>query len=195
MTCGGLRLIRFLVLFLVLSMSLCWPFAPVGRRYVPLVCFALNGLVTNSTQTPMIARTLPDERPGFEWSAIIAVWAQTTKSLEAKFPIDIHQLFYLPTAVFAALALSSKWAFGNQRILPKLLVGIALLQMRPIPLFLSRERAVIGLFRPDGLFDVILVVASRSLVAPLGMAFALPLLLWFGLFRRSLFRTQHGSEG
>lgn len=190
---GGHKPLRFLILAMLLLTVFGWPFARIGSSYVSLVCRAVNGLVMNSTQTPMVARLVPDPRPGFEWSAIIAVWNQTTKSLEAKFPIDIHQLFYLPTVFFTALALSGRWACGNRRIFAKLLLGIALFQLRPIPLFISRERAVVGVFQDNGLFDVLLVIASRSLVAPLSMAFALPLFLWFGLFRRCFVRPHDGG--
>jgi hypothetical protein len=177
--------LRFLILFLCLFALLGWPYARLGRGYRLLVCRAVNALIMNSTQTTSVARLLPDERPGFEWHAVIAVWNQTAKALEAKFPIDLHQPFYLPTAAFVALTLAGQRAWGGKRVLLKLLLGIILFQLRPLPIFLVRERAVVGVFQYDGLFDVLLVILNRSIIAPLGMAFALPLFVWFGLFRRS----------
>ena len=138
----------------------------------------------NSTQTPKVARLVPDGRSGREWHAIVAVWNQSTRTVEERFPLDLHQLFYLPAAVFSALTLAGKWTWGGKQTLLKLLIGITLFQLRPISIFIARERAVVGVFQYDGLFDVVLVLVNRSLVAPLGMAYALPLFLWFGLFRR-----------
>jgi len=37
------------------------------------------------------------------------------------------------------------------------------------------------------------VLVNESLLAPLGMTFALPLLLWFALFRKSLVQPRDAS--
>jgi hypothetical protein len=104
-----------------------------------------------------------------------------------RFPVDIHQVFYLPTILFAALTFVGKYTWGGKRVFVKLLVGITLFQLRPLVPFIARERMVVGLSH-GGVFDLVLLLVNRSLVAPLGMAFALPLLLWLLLFRRSLVR-------
>ncbi len=187
MTAGRRRRpLCFAVLLIPLLIIFAWPFDLVGRGYRSLVCNAINGSIMNSTLTAKVARLLPDPRPGPDWRAIVAVWNQTTRSIEERFPLDLHQLFYLPAAVFSALTLAGKWTWGGKRVVWKLLIGVALFQLRPIPIFVARERAVVGVFQYDGAFDVFLVLFNRSLVAPLGMAYALPVLLWFGLFRRSI---------
>ena len=178
---------RFAMLFLPLFAVLAWPFPSIGRGCRFLVCGAINGMIMNSTRTSRVARLVPDQRSGFEWHCVVAVWNQTTRSVEEQFPVDVHQVFYLPTSVFIALTLAGKYTGGSKRVVLKLLIGMALIQLRSTLPFIARERIVVGIAQ-DGLFDLLLFLVNRSLVAPLGMAFALPLLLWFGLFRRSLVR-------
>jgi hypothetical protein len=185
---------RFAVLLVPLLVILGWPSALVGRGFRSLVCGAIDSSIMNSTQTPKVARLVPDERLGREWHAIVAVWNQSTRKVEERFPVDLHQLFYMPAAVFTALTLAGKWTWDSRRTPWKLLAGIALFQLRPIPIFVARERAVVGLFQSDGLFDVLLVLFNRAVVAPLGMAYVLPLVLWFGLFRGSIVSGQKISS-
>jgi hypothetical protein len=62
---------------------------------------------------------------------------------------------------------------------------MALLQLRALLPFLAQERAVIGV-AGHGWFDPALLLIIQVLVKPLGMAYALPLFLWFGFFRGSV---------
>ena len=182
---GGARFARFGLLFAPLLTILAWPFAFVGKAYRSLVCGAANRFVLSSAQTGHVGRMLPDLRPGREWHAIAAVFDQSTGAVEAQFDVDIHQIFYLPTAVFCALALAGYITWGGKRTAMKLLLAVAFFQLRGALQFVRLERVVVDLAHARPL-DVFLVVVNRSLVAPLGMAFALPLLLWLGLFRRSV---------
>jgi hypothetical protein len=188
MTVGSRRRLRFVVLFLPLSLVLSWPFAFVGRNYSSLVCGAINALVLKSTRTPRVARLVPDRRPGAEWHAFYVVWNQVAKATEEQFDIDIHQLFYLPAAFFTALTLAARFAWSSKHVIAKLLLGLALFHLRAMLPFIVQERAVIGV-ADHGWFDPALLLVIQVVVKPLGMAYALPLLLWFGLFRGSILST------
>jgi len=175
--------LRFAVLFVPLFALLAWPFASVGRGYSSLICGTANRLLSSSA--PRVGRLAPNPQSGFEWHLTAMVWNQTTQSVEAQFDVDVHQTFYLPTALFTALTLAGKWTWGAKRVVPKLLMGVALFQLRGAVQFLELDRAGVDAAHAR-LSDVLVVLANRGLVAPLGMAIVLPLLVWFGLFRRSL---------
>ena len=184
-TFGRTKFARFAVLFVPLFVILAWPFAFVGRGFRSCVCSVANRFVLSSTQTDFVGQLLPDLRPGVEWHAMAAVFNRSTGSLAAGFDIDLHQIFYLPTMFFCALTLAGYWTWGGKHLVLKLLAGFAIFQLRGSLQFVRLERLVVdvALARP---LDVFLVIVNRSLVAPLGMAYALPLLLWFGLFHRSV---------
>ena len=186
---GKLRLRRFVLIFLPLLLVLLWPFPLVGRGYRFLLSGTVNGLVFDPTLTPSVVRLVPNPRPGSGWYLITAVWNKTTNSLESQFDVDVYQAFYLPTAVFIALTLAGRFTWGGRRLVPKLLIGVFLFQLRGSLRFIALERAIAGV--RYGSVDLLLILVNRSLVAPLGMAFALPLLLWFGLFRASLVGKTH----
>jgi hypothetical protein len=179
------KLLRFVVVFFLLFALLAWPFAFVGRGYRSLICGVGNRLVLSSAHTPYVGRLVPNPRADLEWHVFAVVWNQTTNSLAADFDIDVHQTFHLPTAVFGALALAGKFTWGGKRTVVNLLVAIAALQLRGALQFVHLERSVVDAAHA-GLSDVLLVLANRSLVTPLSMAFVLPLILWFCLFRTSL---------
>jgi hypothetical protein len=184
---GARTILRFSILFLVLFALLAWPFTFLGRGYRFAVGGAINALILGERNTSAMVRLVPNEQPGFEWYLITKILNPTTKSVESQFDVDVYQAFCLPTAVFAALTLAGRYTWGGQRVVLKLLVGIFLLQLRGSLRFVALERALAGI--EYGFVDLVLLLLNRSLVAPLGMAFALPLLLWFGLSRRSLARA------
>ena len=173
---------------------LAWPFSLVGRVYRSLICGMANRLFLSSVHHPYVGRLVPSPRPDRPWHVVAIVWNLTTKSVEARFDIDVHQTFYLPTAFFCALTLAGSCIWGGRRVALKLLVGIVFFQLRGTLQFVDLDRSIVDAAHAS-LSDVILVVVNRSLVTPLGMAFALPLLLWFGLFRSSLFRSQDAPSG
>jgi len=187
---GTRTILRFTILFLVLFALLAWPFAFVGRGYRFAVGGAINGLILEERTTSAMVRLVPNEQPGFEWYVITTILNPTTKSVESQFDVDVYQAFYLPTAVFVALTLAGRYTWGGRRVVLKLLVGVFLFQLRGSLRFIALERAIAGI--EYGFVDLVLLLVNRSLVAPLGMAFALPLLLWFGLSRRSLARAAGG---
>jgi len=186
------KLLRFALVLTSLLGVLGWPSSWAGRSYCSVVCRAVNGLVLNSTDTQRLARLVPDQRPGFEWEAIATIWNQTTGSVPSQFHIDVHHLFYLPTVVFVALTLAGKITWGGKRVVAKLLFGILLFHLRGMLPFVSLERIATGIAH-DGFVEKLLVLVNESLLAPLAMTFALPLLLWFGLFHATLVGPRKAS--
>jgi hypothetical protein len=189
---GRRKVLRFACVLTALLIILNSPFSFIGRGYCSLVCGAVNGLVLTSTHTPKFGQLVPDQRSGFEWEAIAAVRNQTTRSVASQFNVDVHHLFYLPTVVFLALTLAGQITWGGRRVVARLLVGVLLLHLRGTLPFIALERGTTGVWH-DGLVDMFLVLVNESLLAPLGMTFALPLLLWFALSRKSLVHPREAS--
>ena len=98
-------------------------------------------------------------------------------------PIDLRTLTFVPTAVFLALALASPtWKSARGPII--FVSGLLSLQLFllgsiavPLLLFFSNPRPM-QLLQLHPAVAHVLDVAYRSLVAPPGMAFAIPGLLW-----------------
>jgi hypothetical protein len=101
-------------------------------------------------------------------------------------PIDLRTLAYLPTAAFIALALSTptgSWK-KNARLLA---VGLTLLVPLLFLLIVTPILSFLGGTGPIQAFalgratHVVLQLVYRALVVPPGMAYAIPLLVWWGL--------------
>jgi hypothetical protein len=95
--------------------------------------------------------------------------------------LDLRRAGYIATAVFVALALATPLRWGNRLAL--LGAGVTLLQLLPLlPLlwFFSGELPVQA-FRLGSLARSSIAIAYHALVAPPGMAYALPGLLWLFL--------------
>lgn len=99
-------------------------------------------------------------------------------------PIDVRSLLYLPTAAFVALAIAVRLRSAREH-LKLLAMGLAILE--PILLMLvalpllsflggTGPIRVFSLSRPT---HVLLQILYRALVVPPGMAYAVPLLLWW----------------
>lgn len=99
-------------------------------------------------------------------------------------PIDVRSLLYLPTAAFVALAIAVRLRSSRQHLQ---LIAIGLLILEPLlvllvslPLlsFLGGTGPIraFSLSRPT---HVLLQISYRALVVPPGMAYAVPLLLWW----------------
>lgn len=100
-----------------------------------------------------------------------------------RIPIDLRTLAYIPTAVFIALAVAAP-IWQRARGLAVLLAGMAILHAflaaslaAPILLFFSNPRPM-KLVELSPAVQQVLNVFYRSMVAPPGMAFAVPGLLW-----------------
>lgn len=101
-------------------------------------------------------------------------------------PIDVRSLLFLPTAAFLGLAIAAPLRSLREHLR---LIAIGLLVLEPLLLFLVATPLLsflggtgpvhaFSLSRPS---HVVLQVLYRALVAPPGMAFAIPLLVWWGL--------------
>ena len=187
-TTGKRPHLRFAALFFISFAVLAWPLSFHGRAYRFLVSSAVNGVVFTSAEPPGMARLVPDRRPGFEWYLTATIPRPSGPLAESHFDVDVYQAFCLPTAVLVALTLAGSSAPRGKRVLLKLLSGILVLQLRGSVRFIALERALAGI--DYGSVDLVLLLVNRSLVAPLGMAFAFPLLLWIGLFRPTFIRRQ-----
>ncbi|MET0792632.1 MAG: hypothetical protein ABW061_14020 [Polyangiaceae bacterium] len=99
-------------------------------------------------------------------------------------PIDLRSLLYLPSAAFLALAIAvrlrSTWAHVQVVVCGLLLLEPVLLLLVALPLlsFLGGTGPIraFTLSRPT---HVVLQILYRALVAPPGMAYAIPLFLWW----------------
>jgi len=101
-------------------------------------------------------------------------------------PIDVRSLLYLPTAAFVALAIAVRLRSPREHV--KLLaIGLAILEpfllllvALPLLSFLGGTGPIqaFSLSRPT---HVLLQISYRALVVPPGMAYAVPLFLWWSL--------------
>ncbi|HEX2674063.1 MAG TPA: hypothetical protein VHM25_24475, partial [Polyangiaceae bacterium] len=104
-------------------------------------------------------------------------------------PIDLRTLLFLPLAAFIGLALAAPLgsARRNARVLGQglLILVPALLVLTALPLlsFLGGTGPVL-VFRLAPALHLVLQTVYRALVAPPGMMYALPLLLWWALVAR-----------
>jgi hypothetical protein len=105
-------------------------------------------------------------------------------------PIDVRSLLFLPTAAFLGLAIAAPLRSVREHLQ---LIALGLLILEPLLLFLVATPLLsfLGGTGPIRAFTlgrpthVLLQVLYRALVAPPGMAFAIPLLVWWGLLALS----------
>jgi hypothetical protein len=121
------------------------------------------------------------------WQATL--FAERAGTVLQAMPIDLRSLCYLPCAAFVALSVATP--LGNWRRNAKLLgIGLPILHTFLMALLTTPLLSFFGgtgplqLFRLAPATHVVLQILYRALVAPPGMAFALPLLLWALLVRR-----------
>jgi hypothetical protein len=102
---------------------------------------------------------------------------ETGRSFETG--LDVRRTGYLPAAVFLALVLASR--LPTRRKLLALAAGLCVLHLLswlPLLSFFS-GRLPIVVFHLGTFARVVVDVLYRALVAPLGMTYAAPVLLWF----------------
>lgn len=99
----------------------------------------------------------------------------------AQAELDLRRAAWVPFCVFIALLAGMPIRRPRRRLLVAG-IGLALLHLLtllPFLAFFGGERA--GLFPLGSVTHTIAVVAQRALLAPPGMAYAVPALLWFAL--------------
>jgi hypothetical protein len=177
----------FLLRFALILAVYLVPWRPIGNAYSSAAAALGNALV----------EAAPNARVQFHFASSGSVVTETPREsfgveLRAenasagafvRIPIDLRTLAYVPTAVFLALAIAAP-IWQKSRGLTVLLVGLGALQVFlvfsiAVPLVLFFSNPV-----PMHLWDLaprvqwILDVFYRALVAPPGMAFAVPGALW-----------------
>jgi hypothetical protein len=104
-------------------------------------------------------------------------------------PIELRTLMFLPTVAFIALALAVPLG-SPRKNLRLLLLGLPLLELLLLVLMALPVASFLGGMGPIRAFSLgaplhaVLQILYRALVAPPGMAYALPLLLWWVLVAR-----------
>ena len=170
--------------------GLAWPSRGVGplyvRAHVAMVQAVLPGrpLASGVTLVLLATRQQLAEAP---WRATLFV--QPPGGVPVAMPIDLRVLLFLPTAAFIALAAATPLASWKQNA--KLLgIGLPILELLLVGLVLTPILSFLGGTGPIRAFELsrgthtLLQIVYRALVAPPGMAFALPLLLWWLLLTK-----------
>ena len=142
-----------------------------------------SGAFLRFDSPPKPHRSDPESKPTFQ--AELSARSTKTGSV-VRVPIDLRTLTFIPTVVFVALAIAAPiWKGARGPIV--LVSGLVILQLFlagsiavPLLLFFSNPRPM-QLFQLSPAVGHGLDVAYRSLVAPPGMAFAIPGLLWLAL--------------
>lgn len=131
------------------------------------------------------------------WQAVLRVEPLTPERGIA-IPIDLRSLVYLPLAAFVALAVAVPLRSVRAHLL---LVFSGLVILEPLLLSLIAVPLIsflgglgpVHAFAVSRAMQVLLQLVYRALVAPPGMAYALPLLLWWMLVRRAAGRDAHSA--
>jgi hypothetical protein len=124
----------------------------------------------------------PDASAGDEYATELRAFSRTTGEA-LTVPIDLRTLTYVPSAVFVALTLASTIWVGLRGI-TVLLAGLALLHafllislVVPLLLFFADPQPM-QLLELSTPLRWIMNIFYRSLVAPPGMIYAVPALIW-----------------
>lgn len=130
----------------------------------------------------------PAELAEHPWQATLVIQPPAPRQ-EVRMPIELRSLLFLPLAAFIALgaAVPLGSARRNLRLLligaPLLELVLLLLTALPIVSFLGGT-GPIEVFTLSAPVHALLQIPYRALVAPPGMAYAVPLLLWWVLVVR-----------
>jgi hypothetical protein len=121
----------------------------------------------------------PESATDGDWDSVILLKKAGAAQPFDGAAVDVRRVWYLPIAVFLALSLAFPW-WGWRRLALVLPAGILILQvppMLPVLSFLVQSRVIdLGVTAHTALD-----IAYRALVAPLGMAYALPAFIWIGM--------------
>lgn len=180
--------------FLCVFGGLSLPFPGLGRAYVGAHAALGNALLPSSLTSgvQLAFRTMSEVNPA---DASAGAWSLTLLVVPVapagplQMPMDLRTLVYLPTACFVALALATPVA-SVRRKLAVLGAGVSILQpllwlllALPVVSFLGGTGPVRAFSLGLGAHTV-LQVLYRALVASPGMAYVIPLLLWWALCGR-----------
>jgi hypothetical protein len=184
-------LAQFLFAFSCVFAGLALPSPGIGPAYTRAHAAVCNGLVGRSTFAQGVTlrfQASDAELAGHPWQLTLQV-SDPARREPVLVPIDLRTLLFLPTAAFIGLALAAPLgsARRNARVLGLglliLLPLLWLLTALPLLSFLGGTGPVRAFELPP-LVHAVLQTIYRALVAPPGMAYALPLLLWWALVAR-----------
>lgn len=129
---------------------------------------------------------VPEPGEPTEFSSVLRA-RDTATGRRLQVPIELRTLTFIPTMTFIALVLAGSLARGLRRTGIQLLAGLAVLQiflvfslLVPLCLFFSEPRPMQLITLSSPVYDA-LTIFHRALVAPPGMAYAVPLLWWLVL--------------
>lgn len=176
----AVRFVAILAVYLV-------PWAPVGDAYSTIASGVGNALVTLAPSSHLELSFLrPPETPDASATAAWNVELDVTdrdRGTSVRLALDLRSLTYVPTAVFVALAVAAPiWQgrrglrvlFGGLAVL-HVFFGVAIAAM--VAFFLTRTRPY-PLLELGPFARLVFDVLHRVLVAPPGMAFAVPGFVW-----------------
>lgn len=160
---------------------LCWPY--VAEAYAHCLAALGNALKPESTRA-VLRLSVPSFDPQAAESFALMFSARARSAgVNINVPIDVRNLAYLPTACLIALA-SATPLRRSLRLLPAALVLLHMFLVASLatPLvLLFAEQAPLHLIDLTPVAHATLDVLYRALVAPPGMAYAIPGLLWVAL--------------
>lgn len=162
----------FFVLF-----ALPWP--GVAEAYTGALADGLGVMLGRSGPPAEVAFRGGEPGAG-AWDVVTHVSdGKSGESLETA--LDARRTGYLPSVVFLALVLASRFAWRKKLVLAASgLFCLHLLALLPILSFWSGRLPIVA-YELDEPVRIVVDVLYRALVAPLGMVYALPGLLWLAL--------------
>jgi hypothetical protein len=180
----------FLFGFACVFLGLSLPARGVGPLYVRAHVALFEPLLAQQkleSGVELLLRATRQQLLGAPWQATLV--AAAPGGVPAVVPIDLRLLLFLPTAAFVALAVATPFGSWKQNA-RLLLLGLPLLELLLLALVATPLLSFLGGTGPVRAFELgrgthaCLQIIYRALVAPPGMAFALPLLLWWLLTAR-----------
>lgn len=184
--------------FLCVFCGLSLPFAALARIYVQAHAALGNALLPSSLDSgvQLAFRSMSDSASGELWSLTLLVTPLAPAS-PLQMPMDLRTLVYLPTACWVALVLATP-AASYWRKLTLLGAGLAILQPLLWVLLALPVLSFLGGTGPVRAFTLglgthtVLQILYRALVASPGMAYVIPLFVWWALCgSSSLPKTEH----
>jgi hypothetical protein len=179
------RVTDFLVAFVCIFGGLSLPLPGLGEAYAELHAAVARAVVPATLESGVELSFFSLER----WSVTLVV-KPLAPSAPLNVPIDLRTLSFLPSACFAALAIATP--LGSWRKNATLLgAGLLILQVVLLSLLVVPILSFLGGTGPVRAFELALwqhaalQVIYRALVASPGMAYAIPLFLWWALVSRA----------
>jgi hypothetical protein len=164
--------------FLLALALLLPPWPAIGRAYGRAVG-AWTDLTLSPAAAPVKLRfTVPaaDDPGGSSWE--LRVHAEDPSGRYVGTVLDLRRSGYIASAVFAALALATPLRWKQRLVLMG--AGLAILQLLPLLPLLSffSGKLPVRAFQLGAATSAAVEIAYHALVAPPGMAYAVPALLW-----------------